>query len=311
MPPRSNAFQRLILLLESRLTLSGAVVTESLMLNDLIDGTPREIDIALEIPIGPRTIRVAVECRDHQRPASVQWINELTGKYLHLPVDRVVAVSRAGFTKAARIKAAAVKIELLTLDEAVSFDWKTLSQVGPSLCILTVWYEITSFELVPPPSDDLKLSSETIGNLMIYREPGRLITLSELVHAEICKMETRLFMLKTWRLLPKAPIHLTLLLTGWYYLDSLENEHALAQAEIFLKGGVDEIDLTVRPAMYANMKIAHGEAIVEGEPMGLVLFIRDGQEPEWRWYLKSTKEHPWRGMDTPPIIIGPTSDEIT
>jgi hypothetical protein len=115
MPPRSNEFQRLILLIESHLAPLGAQVSESLMLRDLIDESQREIDIALEIPTGPRTIRVAIECRDHERPAGVEWIDELIGKYSHLPVDRVVAVSRSGFTKAAQTKASLVNIELLTI----------------------------------------------------------------------------------------------------------------------------------------------------------------------------------------------------
>ena len=123
MPPRSNSFQRLIVLVEAALGPLGGRVIESLMLQDLATGKAREIDVAIEIPTGPRTIRIALEARDHRRPAGVQWIDELVGKYIHLPVDRIVAVSRSGFTESARGKAADFNIDLLTPEEVPQFDW--------------------------------------------------------------------------------------------------------------------------------------------------------------------------------------------
>src|SRR5437870_4833510 len=101
MPARSNPFQHLIFLIQHQLAAQEVSVTESKLVQDG-EGHLREIDVAVEGKIGGHPIFVAVECRDQGRAANIGWIDELIGKYSHLPVDKVVAVSRRGFTKAAR-----------------------------------------------------------------------------------------------------------------------------------------------------------------------------------------------------------------
>jgi hypothetical protein len=53
----------------------------------------------------------------------VEWIDALLGKYRDLPVDRIVAVSRTGFTAGAQAKANATKVETRTLREALAANW--------------------------------------------------------------------------------------------------------------------------------------------------------------------------------------------
>jgi restriction endonuclease len=302
MPPRSNSFQRLILLIEASLAPIGARIIESLMLRDLVSGHLREIDIAIDIPSGPRTIRVALECRDHKRPASVQWINELTGKYMHLPVDRIVAVSRSGFTKSARDKAAAVKIDLLTFEDAPNFDWSSLSTAAQFVVVASMRYKWTSITLVPPlPTGAAAPAADPIAALMVYREPSRQVPLADLIHADITKEPCRSILTKTWFNIPDAEARIIQLLPGWYYRDGLGNEQALTHADIILTGGVDLIEFTMRPATYAGVTVAHAEAIVDGQPVSLVVLEREGEEPQWLWYLKDSATYPWRGLHTPTL----------
>ena len=68
-------------------------------------------------------MRIAIECRDHRRGSDLKWIDELIGKYNSLPVDRIVAVSRQGFSKSALAKADAHRIETRTLKAAMDADW--------------------------------------------------------------------------------------------------------------------------------------------------------------------------------------------
>jgi hypothetical protein len=75
MPKRTNEFQRLIAAIETNLAPLGAVVTESKLVKDVHSGTEREIDIAIESTVGPHPVLIAIECRDHGRPADVQWID--------------------------------------------------------------------------------------------------------------------------------------------------------------------------------------------------------------------------------------------
>ena len=119
MPKRSNDFQRLIAAIEGLLAPLGAVVTESKLIKEKSSDTEREVDIAIESHIGQHRVFIAVECRDQSRPANLEWIDGLIGKYRDLPVEKVVAVSRSGFTKTAIKKAKEVNISTVTLEAAI------------------------------------------------------------------------------------------------------------------------------------------------------------------------------------------------
>jgi hypothetical protein len=121
MPARSNEFQQLIRDIERQLN-TTARVTESLMLADAT-GDVREIDVAIEFTSGTHAVRIAVECRDHARRADVTWIEQLRGKYETMDVDKIVAVSRGGFTKGAIVKARTYHIRALSLEDAEHEDW--------------------------------------------------------------------------------------------------------------------------------------------------------------------------------------------
>jgi hypothetical protein len=54
---------------------------------------------------------------------TIEWIDSLIGKYLYLKVNKVVAVSRAMFTDAAKAKANFHGIDLITVNEALTKDW--------------------------------------------------------------------------------------------------------------------------------------------------------------------------------------------
>jgi hypothetical protein len=149
MPQRTNDFQTLVHFLEAQLAPTGATVRESALVTPMDGGEPVEIDVLIEASIGHHPIRVALECRDHSRPSTVEWVNELIGRYAALPVDHVVAVSRRGFTSGARSRAEGSKIHLFTLDEAREEDWPTVFrgwrlafiQVTPRLARLQITYK--------------------------------------------------------------------------------------------------------------------------------------------------------------------------
>lgn len=123
MPPRSNDFQRVITFLEGQLAPTGAVVTPCAMLVPT-DGTEqREVDILIEQQVGPHSVRIAIECRAHRRKQGVEWIESIVGKYEHLPVHKVVAVSRSGFTRTAEAAARHSNIAIVTVRQALASDW--------------------------------------------------------------------------------------------------------------------------------------------------------------------------------------------
>ncbi|GJG87292.1 hypothetical protein tb265_24730 [Gemmatimonadetes bacterium T265] len=120
-PRQSSDVQQLIAAISRQLA-ERARVTEWLLLPDR-DGTPREVDVLVDVTTRSRPVRIAIEYGAGTRPVGVGWIEQLHGKYRDLPVDHVVAVAKGGFTPAARTTAAVRQIRLLTLAEARRADW--------------------------------------------------------------------------------------------------------------------------------------------------------------------------------------------
>ena len=123
MPKRSNNFQGLIHHIYKHTADAKVRVTESAELKERGSDAMREIDVLLEFEMAGVPIRIAVETHDHARVDDIQWIDELIGRFRDLEVDKVVAVSAAGFSGGASAKARANGIETMTLREAHNTDW--------------------------------------------------------------------------------------------------------------------------------------------------------------------------------------------
>ena len=123
MPKRTNDFQQLIHLIYSQMLPVGATVHESALLQERGSVAEREVDILIEYTLGGIQLRLAIECRDRSRRQDVEWIDGLIGKFRDLPVDKIVAVTKSGFSTTAIEKARANNIEIRTLEEALNTDW--------------------------------------------------------------------------------------------------------------------------------------------------------------------------------------------
>jgi hypothetical protein len=123
MPKRSNQFQRLITNIYAAMSnMDGGKVSESIFLTEP-NGIKREIDILLEKELYGHLLRIAVECRDHSRKSDIEWVDNLIGKYKNIKVNKIIAVSKSGFSEKAAQKALDNNIELRTLEECLLLDW--------------------------------------------------------------------------------------------------------------------------------------------------------------------------------------------
>jgi hypothetical protein len=122
MPRRTKAFQKLIASLEQAIAGNGGTVEESVLLTNA-HGEEQEVDVLLTYPVPGRVFREALECRDYKRAQTVEWIQQLIGKYQSLPVDRKTAVSSTTFSRKARALAARNGINVVTLEKALQWDW--------------------------------------------------------------------------------------------------------------------------------------------------------------------------------------------
>lgn len=161
MPARTNAFQRLITFLEGQLCPAGATVTPSAMVPPTDGSRPKEVDILIEHAVGPHPVRIAIECRAHRRRQGVEWIESLVGKYQHLPVHKIIAVSRSGFTRSAVAAADHAKIATITVEQALSADW--LTAVSRYRVGLITWtYPPEAFEINYKDGPKLDISKEDL-----------------------------------------------------------------------------------------------------------------------------------------------------
>ena len=175
MPKRSNPFQQLITFLEMQLAPGGATVTPCALVEPIDGGARREVDILIEQHIGPHVIRIGVECRDHGRKQDVQWIEALVGKYEHLAVHKVVAVSRAGFTAAALRAAHHFKIDTVTLESAFSANWP--AECAKWCARLVVWvHRLTGGGIDFLDRNRSDLSSDELSRSRIADQNGNIVS---------------------------------------------------------------------------------------------------------------------------------------
>lgn len=146
MPQRSNEFQKLIYLLHSHFSVD-AIVTESKMLRDRRTQREVEVDIVIETSISGYPISVGIECVSGSRPATVEWVNEMKGKHEDLPLDKLVLVSKSGFTTNAREKALAHGFEVLTLSDAEDANWVAYITTLAHLRFAGFTFTIETFKL--------------------------------------------------------------------------------------------------------------------------------------------------------------------
>jgi hypothetical protein len=124
MPKRTNEFQRIVAYIYSQIVPAGGRVTESAFLQEDGTGEPREVDVLIQYDIAGHNMNIAVECRDYTRDQNVQWIDNLIGKYSRLKVNQIVAVSSSSFSETAKTKATKHNIEAITVNEALTTDWR-------------------------------------------------------------------------------------------------------------------------------------------------------------------------------------------
>lgn len=122
MPKRSTRFQRLIAAISHCLAVDSRV-QESALLVDKVTGAQREVDICIQGRLEPYRVVICMEVFDHGRKATTPWVEQMAQKHANLQSDKLLLVSRAGFTSPAVKKAAFLNIETLTLNDALKTDW--------------------------------------------------------------------------------------------------------------------------------------------------------------------------------------------
>lgn len=145
MPKRTNDFQTLIKTIYDQIVPEGGVVTESGMVLDKEAGILREVDVLVEYKYAGHQFKFIVECRNHSRKQTIEWIDGLIGKTKSLDVNKVIAVSSKGFHPSAITKAKENNIETFTLEQANDTSWGEFP-FKPGMALLSnEFYRINDF----------------------------------------------------------------------------------------------------------------------------------------------------------------------
>ena len=182
-PKRTNQFQQLIHSIHLQLD-KDAKVTESKFLRDLITGVDREVDIVIEVETPVYPMIIGVECSGKGRIATIEWVEQMIAKHRDLPTNKLVLVSKAGFTPQAINKAKTSNVETLTLTKAVVADWTKVVGKLTQVYVVLPQINVTHVAIFPP----LDTSNIDVSALPFYTYDGKLLcNLLDIVDA--CRRE--------------------------------------------------------------------------------------------------------------------------
>lgn len=173
MPKRSNEFQRLTYAIHKQLSI-GAAVTESKLLVDRATKKKREVDVVIETRTGNLKIIISVEVTASTRPADLEWLNKMEGKHKSLPTDKLVLVSKSGFTQSAIDEAETYGIELMSLDEAIVADWTLIVNKLEEVFLGRCHFTPTECRAVLAGEEYQQSNDPIVGpDLMLYNSQGQ------------------------------------------------------------------------------------------------------------------------------------------
>jgi hypothetical protein len=99
MPMRSTPFQAIVRLVRQQPAQPGVTVIESKFLRDAVLGIEREADIVVEGEFDGEPMVISIEVIERGRPAALSGMQEMIAKHRGLPTNRLVLVSKSGFTR--------------------------------------------------------------------------------------------------------------------------------------------------------------------------------------------------------------------
>jgi hypothetical protein len=280
MPKRSNEFQRLITLIEGQLAPIGATVEESAMLSDACSGQQREVDILIRCPVGERLMSVAIECRDHRRKADSTWMDQLRGKFESLPIDRLVAVSRCGFSAGATARAKLWNIETITLQSATKLNWAAAILSLAGFEVIGQHFTIERFQITleyPADYDD----GQTPRNLgkLLHLPDGRTTSLLPFMKRLVERRESRdAFM----QLAPKVDsqilsVSVEFPLDRAVFLDSRGGRVSLTRVDMEVRCDFLRQQGFLQHGKYGEVAVAFGGGTIKGVPFNLALTECNGR----------------------------------
>jgi hypothetical protein len=165
-------------------TVEGAKVIPNASIRERVSGIARQVDAYVEIPTGPRVLRVGVEVRDESVAVDLPEIEQLIAKLKKLDIDYGCVVSRAGFTTSAQAEADRHGVETRTVTQVENPDW----WLPTSITVHHTQVELVHFQINFRPEELLHVSSLLAGaspaELELTLESGEVVRFHDFVAAQ-------------------------------------------------------------------------------------------------------------------------------
>ncbi|MCP3782250.1 hypothetical protein NLX85_02545 [Micromonospora sp. A3M-1-15] len=277
MPKRSTPFQAIVRLVRQHFAQPGATVTESKLLRDSVLGVQREVDIVIEGEFDGEPMVVSVEVIEHGRKATLPWVQEMLQKHRNLPTNRLLLVSKSGFSatalaavdrEAGRVQA--LQPEMITVDgrpviKSLFIDTINYSATG---CNVQVFFEGDDRAVVPgqPDTDIYEADGTLLGPLayLVHEAIHMDLVASRLsVMAHLHEERDQVVAFSCRLAMPQLGYYLRRLETGQLHrIEALEiwGDFAFAQTEVPLAltqlgerlYGAAEASLVGRPTVWVG-----------------------------------------------------------
>jgi hypothetical protein len=294
-------FQDVVAIIQRHMA-GDAKVEESAMLVTR-DGDERQVDVVVRARPGGHEVLVAVEATSGRRKASVEWVEQMSGKHRELPTNKLVLVAEAGFTQGARKRANALGISALAPEDMPSGEDETgvlneLRSLWPKVVTLKPDRIVAHVRL---PNGELQ-AVRTLPDNVIYLDDGRLFAnplpvAMTLIHKHIDDFEQEI------GLGARATDF-----DGWFQTDfampvvteggvrhrlGLQPEsetglHLIERLEVTGKALIEVGEVELHHAKLGEVRFAHGETQLGGRP-ALVVVTEDAGAPKFSIRLGKVK----------------------
>jgi hypothetical protein len=320
MPQRSNWFQSLIRVIEKNLAPGHAKVTESAMLRDRVIDADREVDILIQTRSGTHEMVLGVECvGGTSRPADVTWVEKIATKHQHLPIDRTILVSRAGFSASAEKKAQSLRMETLSLSDALDLDWRSeISRWPKTLQVeLPRSLEIHITPICQSPKDLQRLQaldSSAIAASTLFAESGaELGKMAEVVTGALNQNqdwgEIRRYLQPYQKGVWVLPVEIADA-AGCYILDCRDERITFSSLEVLWLFTREVREIPWERHAYGNADVAYLQLPFDDNVATVVVTQRPGKGPTARIFLEKPADREFKfTIVTMPLDGGRPDDE--
>jgi len=229
---------------------------------------------------------VSVECtrRNSSRPATVEWVEQMWGKHHSLTTDKLILVSKSGFTRPALAKAKWLGIGIYTLAEAEKLDWQSVIRNFKEMPVISILLPyVTKCDVIIDDDTEEELDPEKLKlpESILFAPDGKEIgNPLTFVKKLLAKPE---LLKKLEEMPPSGSMGIRFehkFIQGVYLIDGTGTKRPVFSLQVEAKFRKEESTIKLEQASYGDIAVAHGEGqTFFGRPTQIVFTQQPNNNP--------------------------------